>query len=157
MNQYRETQGQISQYQVQAPQGSAQEMGFQILQECRVEARALLNKAYRLELLHPPSSPMEESKRQLQRFATLPFPSILIPLTCTSSSVIIDASARRFQAQKFYLRATAAMRWIHSRNALIQQSQKSQSSSAAKPKPLDAILNGVRTYLYELPLITVGR
>lgn len=27
--------------------------------------------------------------------------------------VILDASARRFQAQKVYLRATAAMKWIN--------------------------------------------
>lgn len=33
---------------------------------------------------------------------------------------MLDAMARRWQAQRIYLRATAAMRWINSRHALLQ-------------------------------------
>ena len=35
-------------------------------------------------------------------------------------SVIVDGSARRFQAQKIYLRAMAAMKWVNRRNAILQ-------------------------------------
>lgn len=34
--------------------------------------------------------------------------------------IIIDASARRFQAKKIYLRAVAAIRWSNTRNAILQ-------------------------------------
>ena len=32
----------------------------------------------------------------------------------------MDAAVRRFKAQKLYLQATAALRWINSRNAILQ-------------------------------------
>lgn len=50
-------------------------------------------------------------------------------------SVILDASARRFQAQGIYLRATAAMRWINSRNAILDGARP----SAAHQSRLNAV------------------
>ena len=36
-------------------------------------------------------------------------------------SVIVDASVRRFEAQRIFLRATIAARWIYSRNTILFQ------------------------------------
>ncbi|KAL8870554.1 MAG: hypothetical protein Q9174_003434 [Haloplaca sp. 1 TL-2023] len=36
------------------------------------------------------------------------------------AEIIVDASARRFQAKKIYLRAVAAVRWSNARNAIMQ-------------------------------------
>lgn len=33
---------------------------------------------------------------------------------------MLDASARRFQAQRIFLRATATIRWVNCRNAILQ-------------------------------------
>lgn len=62
----------------------------------------------------------------------------------------MDASTRRFRAQKIYLRATAALRWINSRNAILREQ---------KPRPehgpaLQQIANTLRavSQQYSLPL-----
>ena len=46
------------------------------------------------------------------------------------NSVLLDSSARRFQAKRIYLRASAAARWINTRNAL-PQAQVSDEQQAA--------------------------
>ncbi|KAK4997572.1 hypothetical protein LTR28_013940 [Elasticomyces elasticus] len=33
---------------------------------------------------------------------------------------IVDASVRRFKAQRIYLRATAVLRWVNSRNVILR-------------------------------------
>ena len=47
-----------------------------------------------------------------------------------SSRVIIDASARRFQAKKIYLRAVAAIRWSNARNNILQGQRPHQGHTA---------------------------
>lgn len=45
-------------------------------------------------------------------------------------SVILDAGIRRFQLQRCYLRAVAALRWINSRFGVLQGQQPHQGHSA---------------------------
>ncbi|PGH04064.1 hypothetical protein GX51_03734 [Blastomyces parvus] len=72
--------------------------GYVVMSQCLADAQALLNS--------PPDRPElqntgESVKRELQRF-------------------IVDASARRFQAHKIYLRMAAARRWVLRRTQLLQ-------------------------------------
>jgi hypothetical protein len=54
-------------------------------------------------------------------------------LICHTVRVILDASARRFQAHKVYLRAAAARRWaIHRQNILRGQRAGPQHASQLK-------------------------
>lgn len=53
-----------------------------------------------------------------------------ISCTLTLVRIIIDASARRFQAKRIYLRAVAAVRWSNTRNAILQGEQPNQGHAA---------------------------
>lgn len=59
-----------------------------------------------------------------------------------SFRVMLDASARRFQAQKIYLRAVAAVRWANSRNAILQ-GQMPHSGNAVALQQADDNLRAV--------------
>lgn len=43
--------------------------------------------------------------------------------------IILDASARRFQSKKIYLRAVAAVRWSNARNAILQSGKPLQQQA----------------------------
>ncbi|KAL2045542.1 hypothetical protein N7G274_001970 [Stereocaulon virgatum] len=101
MRDYQNIQRRISQIQANPNSDEYHEVGYTTLRQCHAESRTLLNAPYPPEMLHPPSGPNEAQKRQLQR-------------------VIVDGSARRFQAQKINLRAAAAMKWINKRNSILQ-------------------------------------
>jgi len=62
------------------------------------------------------------------------------PIFC---SIMLDASARRFQAQKIYLRAVAATRWANSR-AVILQGQKPQAGHLPSLQATSEGLRAVR-------------
>ncbi|MCJ1450771.1 hypothetical protein MMC28_001105 [Mycoblastus sanguinarius] len=138
MRDYQNIQHSIAQYQANPTQDEYHEVGYSALRQCHADARALLNVQYPVELLHPPTGPNETEKRQLQR-------------------VIVDGSARRFQAQKIHLRATAAVKWINRRNAILQ-GRKPQNGNIALLQQADndlrndiaaitneRIVNGFRT------------
>ena len=55
--------------------------------------------------------------------------------------IIIDAAVRRFRVQKSYLQATAALRWINSRNAILG----GRSPRASHAPALQTIDNTLRT------------
>ena len=72
-------------------------------------------------------------------------------LTFISDSIIMDAAARRHAAQKIYLRATAALRWVNSRNAVL----RGQTAHAGHAPALNQIRNTLRAVsLKEFPLET---
>ena len=64
---YQTIQTKIAAYQATPPNGDQNEMGFVALKSCQNESRALLNKPYPPEMLHPPTASDEAAKRQLQR------------------------------------------------------------------------------------------
>ncbi|SLM37048.1 hypothetical protein LPUS_06774 [Lasallia pustulata] len=101
MNDFRTLQHQISQYQIVPEPEDYYELGYEVLRQCSAEAQAVLSAHYPGGSLQVPSSNGEKEKQQLQ-------------------GVMLDASARRLQAQKIYLRAVAVVRWANSRNAILQ-------------------------------------
>ncbi|KAK3173591.1 hypothetical protein OEA41_006923 [Lepraria neglecta] len=120
MRDYQNIQRRISQIQASPHSDEYHEVGYTILRQCHAEARVLLNTPYPPEMLHPPTGPNETEKRQLQR-------------------VIVDGSARRFQAQKINLKAAAAMKWINKRNSILQ-GQKPRNSHIPQLQQADNTL-----------------
>ncbi|KAM0795262.1 hypothetical protein BDR22DRAFT_894379 [Usnea florida] len=125
MRDYQNIQRRICQFQATPSQDECNEIGYTSLRQCHTEARTLLAVPYPPELLHPPSPPNEAEKRQLQRYAPNQSdsfrPSLVSPSLLTRPQrVITDASARRFQAQKIFLRAAAAIKWVQRRQSILQ-------------------------------------
>lgn len=63
----------ISELQVNGPSDDWFEEGYEILRQCRVEGHAILAADYVPDLLHVPSAPGEQEKRQLQRYRAIWF------------------------------------------------------------------------------------
>ncbi|KAJ5290538.1 uncharacterized protein N7443_010791 [Penicillium atrosanguineum] len=111
INDYRTLLLHISQQQVEVPPQDRYEEGFVVLQECHTAAQRLASANY-----HPcpvnGQGNAETEKAELRR-------------------VIIDSSARRFQAHKIYLRAAAARRWAMTRASTLRGQQPTPSHAAA--------------------------
>ncbi|THZ59082.1 hypothetical protein D6C86_05946 [Aureobasidium pullulans] len=75
------------------------EEGYCVLRQCAAEAQALLNQPFDCQGPEPDGDG-EQEKAQLQR-------------------VMLDASIRRFKIQQIHLKASAALRWLTSRNAIL--------------------------------------
>jgi hypothetical protein len=60
--------------------------------------------------------------------------------------IIADAAVRRFQCQRAYLLAHAALRWINSRNSILR-GQKPNASHLGALQQVDATLRNVHTSL----------
>ena len=60
------------------------------------------------------------------------------------SRVLLDASLRRFIVQKAYMRAVAALRWIHARSAILN-GQRPQQHHANALAQITQTLRGVST------------
>ncbi|KAI5208191.1 hypothetical protein E4T39_01596 [Aureobasidium subglaciale] len=81
------------------------EEGYCVLRQCAREAQALLNQPFDCQGPEPDGND-EEEKAQLQR------PNM-------KARVMVDASIRRFKIQQTYLKASAALRWVNSRTAIL--------------------------------------
>ncbi|KAL4786208.1 hypothetical protein BJX76DRAFT_137883 [Aspergillus varians] len=101
MNDYRTLLIHISQLNVSAPPGEQAEEGYRVLRECLAAANALMASSYSPSPPPASTSSEEGEKAQLRR-------------------VILDGSARRFQAHRIYLRAAAAKRWIMHRDSILR-------------------------------------
>ncbi|KAF4215869.1 hypothetical protein CNMCM8980_004198 [Aspergillus fumigatiaffinis] len=114
VNDYRTLLIHIPQQNVQAPPEDAHEEGYVVLRESIAAARTLISASYNARAVPTQASSEEMERAELQR-------------------VILDASARRFQAHKVYLRAAAARRWaIHRQNILRGQRAGPQHASQLK-------------------------
>jgi len=85
--------------------------GYSLLRACITEAQAVLAAPYTQSSSAGPGGNLEAEKAQLR-------------------AVILDAGIRRFQLQRCYLRAVAALRWINSRFGVLQGQQPHQGHSA---------------------------
>ena len=123
MNDFQNLQHLIATSQAPTPPDGYNQEGYEVLRQCRAEAQIVLAAPFPPENLHVPASPGEAEKRQLQRYVCgvqqKPQGSKDLRLTLQSNRIIVDASARRFQAQKIYLRALAAIRWATERNRIL--------------------------------------
>ncbi|KAH1496122.1 hypothetical protein LV164_007725 [Aspergillus fumigatus] len=114
VNDYRTLLIHIPQQDVQAPPEDAHEEGYVVLRESIAAARSLISASYNVRAVPTQASSEEMERAELQR-------------------VILDASARRFQAHKIYLRAAAARRWaIHRQSILRGQRPGPQHASQLK-------------------------
>ncbi|KAJ5887969.1 hypothetical protein N7495_008010 [Penicillium taxi] len=127
MNDYRTLLLHISQQSATASADEYNEEGFVLLRECHASAQRLASTNYRNCPLTGQRNASTE-KTELQR-------------------VIVDSSARRFQAHKIYLRAAAAHRWVISRANILR-------SQRGSPR-IEIALKGIDTTLHqELARIT---
>ncbi|BCS22771.1 uncharacterized protein APUU_30996A [Aspergillus puulaauensis] len=101
MNDYRTLLLHISQLNASVPAEDQAEDGYRVLRECHAAANALMASNYSPSPPPTNTSNEEAEKAQLRR-------------------VILDGSARRFQAHRIYLRAAAAKRWVMHRDNILQ-------------------------------------
>ncbi|PGH06563.1 hypothetical protein AJ79_06502 [Helicocarpus griseus UAMH5409] len=109
MNDFRTLHQHIAQLKRDPPPGEAGEEGYVLMRQCILEAQTLLSLGFNVQPTQGSSA--EAEKVQLQR-------------------VIVDASARRFQAHKIYLKMAAASRWVTNR-AQVLQGQKMSAQHVA--------------------------
>ena len=119
MEDFRILQLQISQFDANPTPEEYYEIGYEVLRQCRSEAHSILTTHFESGSLHIPGSPGEREKQQLQQYGLNTGPVSLLEML-TICSILLDASARRLQVQKIYLRAMAATRWMHTRAAILQ-------------------------------------
>ncbi|KAL8714004.1 MAG: hypothetical protein Q9220_002150 [cf. Caloplaca sp. 1 TL-2023] len=110
MTDFQILQRRIAEYAPNPPPEDYYEEGYEVLRQCRAEAQAVLVVPYPIDLSQASSGSDEQEKHQLQR-------------------VILDASARRFQSKKIYLRAVAAVRWSNARNVILNNGKSPQSQN----------------------------
>ncbi|RMZ86798.1 hypothetical protein DV736_g5983, partial [Chaetothyriales sp. CBS 134916] len=89
--------------------------GYVIMRQCEAESRAILTThfnpgTYGINTGEVPETEMQ--KAELQR-------------------IILDASSRRFQSHKIYLRAAAATRWVQMRSQVLKGSKPSSNHTQA--------------------------
>ncbi|KAL4970129.1 uncharacterized protein BDV14DRAFT_70034 [Aspergillus stella-maris] len=101
MNDYRTLLLHISQLNVSVSPADQAEEGYRVLRECLAAANALMASNYNPSPPPANTSSEETEKTQLRR-------------------VILDGSARRFQAHRIYLRAAAAKRWVIHRDGILR-------------------------------------
>ncbi|KAI9847120.1 MAG: hypothetical protein M1838_001003 [Thelocarpon superellum] len=129
MEDYRTLQRQI--VQIQTDPSNVEdyyEQGYVVLRQCVLDAQTLLAAHFDPTPPATPDSNDEQERTQLQR-------------------VLLDAGTRRFQAQKIYQQATAAERWAHYREGILQGARPQAAHAAA----LQATTHHLRA---ELSLIT---
>ncbi|RMX89881.1 hypothetical protein D0869_00530 [Hortaea werneckii] len=99
LNDYRNILDYLSAIRANPSAEEYNEDGYVVLRKCVTQAQALLSQPFRTQ--GGSRGDDEINKAHLRR-------------------IIVDAAARRFKAQKLYLQATAALRWINSRSAILQ-------------------------------------
>ncbi|KAL8852257.1 MAG: hypothetical protein Q9221_002859 [Calogaya cf. arnoldii] len=127
MTEFQSLQRRIAEYSPNPSPDEYIEEGYDVLRQCRAEAQAVLVAPYPVELSQVSNNPDDSEKRQLQR-------------------IIVDASARRFQSKKIYLRALAAVRWSNARNSILQ-SGKPLQQQAVLLQQANANLHTVNTHV----------
>lgn len=98
MTDFRNLQHYIAQIRVSPALAEYYLEGYRLVRQCYAEAQAVLAAPFNTN-----NSSAEHPEQQ----------KVLL------KAVLLDASIRRFRCQKIYLRATAAMRWINSRDAIL--------------------------------------
>ncbi|KAK2754027.1 hypothetical protein FQN54_007196 [Arachnomyces sp. PD_36] len=125
MNDFRTLQFHISQQKTTPPSEDQNKEGYALMRQCSTEAQALLVSQYNPGPSQNAGDDGEKEKVQLQR-------------------IILDASARRFQAHKIYLRAAATKRWVMNREKVLQ-GRKSSAAPADMKTIDDSLRNEIST------------
>ncbi|KAL1650728.1 hypothetical protein SLS58_000846 [Diplodia intermedia] len=125
MTDFRNLQHYIAQIRVSPSPDEFYLQGYTLVRECHAEAQAILNAPFNANT--SPGEDMEQQKALLKAYEPISLHRD-ITLTLLSSRVLLDSSIRRFRCQRVYLRATAAMRWINSRSAILREEGASSSA-----------------------------
>lgn len=120
INDYRTLQLHISQQLASVAMGDVQQEGFRVLAQSSAAAQSLLASGFTSMPIEDQGSDPEMEKAQLRQ-------------------VILDASGRRFQAHRIYLRVAAAKRWAINRQGLVSNSRKA-SENATRLREIDQIM-----------------
>ncbi|RMY61796.1 hypothetical protein D0865_00789, partial [Hortaea werneckii] len=99
LNDYRNILDYLSAIRANPSAEEYNEDGYVVLRKCVTQAQALLSQPFRTQ--GGSRGDDEINKAHLRR-------------------IIVDAAVRRFKAQRLYFQATAALRWINSRSAILQ-------------------------------------
>ncbi|QKX56773.1 uncharacterized protein TRUGW13939_03880 [Talaromyces rugulosus] len=110
MNDYRTLQLHISQQTTGVSSGDTQLDGYRVLAQGVAAAQQLLAAGFVSAPVQGSGSSVEMQKTQLRQ-------------------VMLDASVRRFQAHKIYLRVAAAKRWVIHHNGLSRNTQADQRAA----------------------------
>ncbi|KAL2866979.1 uncharacterized protein BJX67DRAFT_109543 [Aspergillus lucknowensis] len=127
MNDYRTLLLHTLQLNVSVPPEDRAEEGYRELRECLAAANALMASSYSPG--PPPGDASSEEAQQIQL-----------------RRVILDGSARRFQAHRIYLRAAAAKRWAIHRDSIL----RGQRPGPQHATQLKAISNTFRQELAQI-------
>ncbi|PNS19075.1 hypothetical protein CAC42_1811 [Sphaceloma murrayae] len=130
MQDFRNAQTYMAGIRLQVPRQDANLEGYLVLRQCLSEAQQLTNQPYTATSSNPRGD-AEREKAQLRQ-------------------IIMDASLRRFKAQKLFMRVVACQRWIAARNALL----KGGIARAEHTRALAQITHAFRT---EMGTITDAR
>lgn len=130
INDYRTLLLHIPQQNIDASPEDYWEQGHVLMRECLAAAQALMGSNYTPAMVSGQASNEEAEKVQLQRYVFAYFLKTPRDIDLTElTRVILDGSARRFQAHRIYLRIAAARRWVlHRTNILHGQRPTAQHS-----------------------------
>jgi len=134
MNDFRTLQFHVAQHQVQPSQEEYWEEGYVVMRQCAAESQAILATHFNPGTVQGVNGDGEQERMQLQRFVFLSIARLWQrPYTHLHQQlrIILDASTRRFQAHKIYLRAAAAQRWANSRRQILQGARPNGRHAAA--------------------------
>ncbi|KAI9041239.1 uncharacterized protein KD926_007193 [Aspergillus affinis] len=134
INDYRTLLLHIPQQNVQVPADDYYEEGFVVIRESLAAAQNLMSSSYSPSMPANHGSTAETEKAELRR-------------------VILDGSARRFQAHRIYLRAAAAKRWAMHRANLLR-GQRPGPQHASQLKAISNTFRQVMTYMHPIQSIS---
>lgn len=121
--------------------------GYVVMRQCAADAQAILATHFNpgsLGLQAGAAGEGEVQKATMQRSAmrAAAYAAPLENSTDNESRIILDASTRRFQAHKIYLRAAAATRWAQMRQQVLRGEQANGRHANAL-RAIDARLRDV--------------
>ena len=140
LNDFHVIQRRISQFRANSPPEDYQEPGYVVLRQCTAEGLAVLSAQFETEPSHTSRASEEQKKQQFQRCVRASV--FLYQAANQENRILLDASARRFQAQKIYLRAAAASRWINTRHTILQ-GQRPQAIHTSALQQANNVLRAV--------------
>lgn len=177
MNDFRALQYHISRLQATPRQDEYYLEGYAWLRHSITEAQSVLAQQYAHDTQHPQGN-AEVEKRMLKLYVLpkavcWPYPdqkiqrssrlsgrkpstnAVVLCSLANWNRIIIDASIRRFQCQRAYMRAVLCWRWIDGRTAILQNrsANPADAAQAAQLLALDGQLRSVSTFLLRAVIV----
>lgn len=153
INDYRTLLLHIPQQNIDASPEDYWEQGHVLMRECLAAAQALMGSNYTPAIVFGQASNEEAEKVQLQRYVLTYVLVTLRDIDLTDlNRVILDGSARRFQAHRIYLRIAAARRWVLHRTRILH-GQRPTAQHSVQLRAIDGTFQQVGLLLGSYMLI----